>query len=201
MSIVSPLDNAYTSRMAGWTDITRAQPTDANRLLVYLGLGSNLGDRLGMLQQAIDAMHALPLTEVQRCSGVYETEPWGFTEQGRFLNCAVELRCGLGPHRLLEALLGIERALGRERTLRYGPRSIDIDILLYGAEVIDTEGLTIPHPHIAERNFVLQPLREIASDVRHPVENCTIEELAARNADAGDAVKTDLRLEASARRE
>jgi 2-amino-4-hydroxy-6-hydroxymethyldihydropteridine diphosphokinase len=154
-----------------------------------------------MLQRAIDAMRVLPLTDVQRCSGVYETEPWGFTEQGRFLNCAVELRCGLTPHRLLEALLGIERALGRERTQRYGPRGIDIDILLYGSEVIDSEGLTIPHPHMTERNFVLQPLREIASGVRHPVENRTIEELAARCADAGGAVKTDLRLEATAERE
>jgi 2-amino-4-hydroxy-6-hydroxymethyldihydropteridine diphosphokinase len=200
MSIVNLQPDAHASRLAAWKDVTQEQPAGTLRRMVYLGLGSNLGDRRAMLQRAVDELRRLPSTELLRCSGVYETEPWGMAGQGAFLNCAVELRSGLDPRTLLESLLGIERILGRERRERNGPRIIDIDILLYGAEVIEEDGLCIPHPAMTGRNFVLQPLRELAASVQHPVEAVTIEELALRCADTGGVADTGLRLETTARR-
>lgn len=165
---------------------------------VYLGLGSNLGNRLTMLQRALDALGILPGTSLLRCSRVYETAPWGYTDQDAFYNCVVALRCALPPRALMAALHAIERELGRERRVRNGPRNIDLDILLYGDGIIQQEGLTIPHPSMAERNFVLQPLREIAPDLRHPVEGLTITDMAERCSDNGAVFDTGHRLEAGA---
>jgi 2-amino-4-hydroxy-6-hydroxymethyldihydropteridine diphosphokinase len=142
---------------------------------VYLSLGSNLGDRAANLNAAINRLRSLG--EVLQVSSLYETEPVEFTAQPWFLNCAVELDTEQTAQQLIEAILEIERQMGRTRTQKKGPRSIDIDILLFGNSTIDTKGLSIPHPGLQERRFVLEPLAEIAPGVRHPALKKTIQEL------------------------
>ena len=142
---------------------------------VYLSLGSNVGDRAANLNSAIEQIRKLG--EVEAVSSFYETEPVEFTSQPWFLNCALRVNTGKMPKQLLAALLGIEQQMGRRRTQKKGPRVIDIDILLFGNSVIDTRGLTIPHPAMHARRFVLEPLTEIAPEVRHPVFKRTIREL------------------------
>lgn len=194
MSIVNLIPDEHAARLSTWAELEKPVATELLERTVYLGLGSNLGDRLGMLQRAVDALRVLAGVTVTRCSPVYETDPWGKTDQDRFLNCVAEIRTRLDPATLLDAVLGIERALGRERGERNGPRSIDVDILLYGLEVVDRPGLRIPHPFLAERNFVLQPLRDLAGGQAHPVLGLSIEELARRCPDPGGAEKTDLQI-------
>lgn len=142
---------------------------------VYLSLGSNLGDRAQNLQAAIQRLRAIG--EVVAVSGIYETEPVGNVHQPWFLNCAVNLRTEKMPRQLLAAVMEIERTLGRRRLVAKGPRTIDIDILLFGSAIVDLPTLVIPHPALHERRFVLQPLVEIATAVRHPVFKRTIREL------------------------
>jgi 2-amino-4-hydroxy-6-hydroxymethyldihydropteridine diphosphokinase len=132
---------------------------------VFLGLGSNLGDRAAFLKAALEGIAALPGTEVVRVSAFRETEPWGVADQPRFLNAVAEIRTPLAPQDLLAALKRIEREVGRTCTFRWGPREIDIDLLLFGGRRLQAPGLTLPHPHILERDFVWQPLQEIAPDV------------------------------------
>jgi 2-amino-4-hydroxy-6-hydroxymethyldihydropteridine diphosphokinase len=142
----------------------------------FVGVGSNLGDREEMLSRAVEALRALPETDVRAVSAFRDTAPVGIVDQPRFLNGAVELETGLAARTLLEALLGIERALGRDRTgvPPGGPRTIDLDLLLYGEARIEEQGLEVPHPRLHERRFVLEPLRELdpALDVpgKGPVE-------------------------------
>jgi 2-amino-4-hydroxy-6-hydroxymethyldihydropteridine diphosphokinase len=128
----------------------------------YLALGSNLGDRAGALAAAVAALRALPGTEVLAESSVYETAPVGPVPQPDYLNAAVSIRTGLGPRELLDRCLAIERDLGRVRAERWGPRTIDIDLLAYGGLRMSEPDLILPHPRIAERAFVLLPLSEIA---------------------------------------
>lgn len=157
--------------------------------LVYLGLGSNLGDRRANLESAIAQLAALGTVTAR--SSCYETEPMEVPGQPWFLNCAVALETELMPKQLLARLLEIERSLGRKRKSGQpkGPRTIDLDILLFGSSVIETAGLTIPHPALHERRFVLEPLAEIAPEARHPVFKRTVRELRdALPKDAG-AVK------------
>ena len=142
---------------------------------VYLSLGSNLGDRRDNLEKAIARL--AELGNVVAVSSLYETEPVGFTDQPWFLNCAVGLETELMPRQLLGRVLSIEQAMGRRRVRPKGPRNIDIDVLLFGNSVIDTRGLVVPHPAMHERRFVLDPLAEIAAEVRHPVFKRTIREL------------------------
>ena len=119
----------------------------------YVGLGSNLGDREGTIRAAAERLGP------HRLSPIVETEPWGYADQPRFLNAVAELETDLTPRGLLDRLLAIERELGRVRAgPRYGPRTIDLDLLLYGDETVDEPGLTVPHPRLAERLFVLEPL-------------------------------------------
>ncbi len=138
-----------------------------SEVTAYLGLGSNLGDCEDNLRQAISLLGERG--EITALSSVYETEPWGYTEQPSFLNMACGLQTALSPQQLLAVAQDVERRLGRMRTIRYGPRTIDVDILLYGDLVVDAPDLQIPHPGIPERAFVLAPLAEIASGVEHPV--------------------------------
>jgi 2-amino-4-hydroxy-6-hydroxymethyldihydropteridine diphosphokinase len=135
--------------------------------VAYIGLGSNLGDREGNLREALALL--AELGEV-RASSFRETEPVGVTDQPRFLNAAAEVSTDLPAHDLLDALLAIERDLGRDRSReeRWGPRTLDLDLLLYGDDVIDEQGLTVPHPRLAERRFVLEPLHELAPDLVLP---------------------------------
>jgi 2-amino-4-hydroxy-6-hydroxymethyldihydropteridine diphosphokinase len=153
----------------------------------YLSLGSNLGNREANLRNAISRLDSLG--KVTAVSSFYETEPVDFLDQPWFLNCVVLLETTLSPQTLLQRLLGIERALGRERLQPKGPRLIDIDVLLFGEEITDEPGLTIPHPALHERRFVLAPLAEIAPEVLHPVLKKTMRELLLSLPDRGQAVK------------
>jgi len=152
---------------------------------VYLSLGSNLGDRAANLRAAMDRLARVG--KVAAVSSFYETEPVEVTDQPWFLNCAVKLETEKMPKQLLTALLDIERQMGRRRDRKKGPRVIDLDILLFGSSVIQTKGLTVPHPAMHKRRFVLEPLAEIAPDARHPVLKQTIREL--RDAVSGQAVR------------
>jgi 2-amino-4-hydroxy-6-hydroxymethyldihydropteridine diphosphokinase len=141
----------------------------------YLSLGSNVGDRERNLRAAIERLN--DLGHVEAVSSFYETEPVEVTDQPWFINCAVKLITSRSPQDLLACVLEIERSMGRERTRPKGPRNIDIDILLYGNQVIAEPGLTIPHPSLPERMFVLAPLAEIAPELRHPTFCSTIVQL------------------------
>jgi 2-amino-4-hydroxy-6-hydroxymethyldihydropteridine diphosphokinase len=127
----------------------------------YVGIGSNMGDRLENLRTAVRDVARVPQVRFVRSSSVYETAPVGGPEQGDFLNAVVEISTDLEPHALLEALQGIESELGRVRTERFGPRTIDLDLLLYGDEEIDEPDLKVPHPRMHERAFVVVPLTEL----------------------------------------
>ena len=141
----------------------------------YLSLGSNVGDREANLRAAIDGLTAFG--KVAAVSALYETEPVELVAQPWFLNCAVKLETEKMPRQLLSGILALERKMGRRRVQKKGPRNIDIDILLFGNSVVETKGLTIPHPALHERRFVLEPLAEIAPEVRHPVLKTTAREL------------------------
>ncbi|MFZ0278951.1 MAG: 2-amino-4-hydroxy-6-hydroxymethyldihydropteridine diphosphokinase [Candidatus Sulfotelmatobacter sp.] len=143
--------------------------------LVYLSLGSNVGDREGQLRDARARLGAIG--RVVAVSSVYETEPVEFTQQPWFLNCALALETNKTPEELIAATLQIEEEIGRRRVQKKGPRSIDIDILLFDGTIIDSTDLTIPHPALQQRRFVLEPLAEIAPGVLHPVLKKTIREL------------------------
>ncbi|HEY3069455.1 MAG TPA: 2-amino-4-hydroxy-6-hydroxymethyldihydropteridine diphosphokinase [Gaiellaceae bacterium] len=135
--------------------------------LVFIGLGSNLGERAENLQMAFERLEALGRV---RASAVRETDPVGIIDQPKFLNAVAALETELAPRELLERLLEIERDLGRDRSreARWGPRTIDLDLLLYGAETIDEPGLTVPHARLAERAFVLEPLHELDPELVLP---------------------------------
>lgn len=160
---------------------------------VYLGLGSNLGDRERMLEAALGALAAHGL-RIRRVSPVYETEPQDLKEQDWFLNLVAEAETDLFPLQLLRRIGKIERQLGRTRTVAKGPRTIDIDILLYDNAVMETPQLTVPHPRLAARRFVLAPLADLAPDLRHPVSRRTVRELLAET--AGQTVRRVVRTTA-----
>jgi len=143
--------------------------------VVYLSLGSNLGDREANLRNAIERLRGVgnPVA----ISSFYETEPIDVVSQPWFLNCAVKLDTEKMPRQLITAILSLEQDMGRQRKQQKAPRTIDIDILLFGSSIIDIPSLTIPHPRMHERRFVLEPLAEIAPDARHPVFKRTIREL------------------------
>jgi 2-amino-4-hydroxy-6-hydroxymethyldihydropteridine diphosphokinase len=143
---------------------------------VYLALGANIGDREAYLRSAIDSL-GLAGIGILRESPVYETEPVGLAGQRWFLNMAVEAKTALFPMQLLARTAKIERELGRVRTVPNGPRTIDIDILLYGSAVVHTPRLEIPHPRLHERRFVLAPLADLAPDLRHPLLHKTMRQL------------------------
>jgi len=136
----------------------------------YIALGSNLGDREALLLEALRLLHAHPAVAVARVSAIYETDPVGMTDQPAFLNMAAALRTTLEPLPLLRELLAVENRLGRVRDVRWGPRTIDLDLLLYGGRTLDSEELTLPHPRMMERAFVLVPLRDVLQPRSEQVE-------------------------------
>ena len=148
-----------------------------NTHTVYLALGSNLGDRRENLRQAIASLS--PQLDIKARSFVYETDPWGFEEQPKFLNMAVKAQTYLEPEPLLKHLKRLEIALGRQASFPNGPRLIDIDILFFDDIVMDTPILTVPHPRLHERGFVLLPMMDIAPDLVHPLLKKSIRDLLA----------------------
>jgi len=143
--------------------------------IVYLSLVSNLGDRAASLRTALDKL--AQMGAVAAVSSFYETEPMDLAAQPWFLNCAAKLDTEKMPRQLIAGILALEQSMGRQRRQKNGPRIIDIDILLFGTSVIDIPSLTVPHPKLHERRFVLEPLAEIAPEVRHPVFKRTMREL------------------------
>ncbi len=144
--------------------------------IVYIGIGSNLGNREDNCKKAIGLLLENGIT-VTRLSSLIETEPWGVTDQQKFVNAAVETHTDMGPEELLAALKKIESDMGRLASARWGPRLVDLDILFYDDMVIKTDDLEIPHRYIKERGFVLKPLAEIAPEKMHPVLKKTVREL------------------------
>ena len=140
----------------------------------FIGLGSNLGEREDMIRQALEAIAALPETELLRASSLYDTEPVGEVDQPNFLNAVAEVDTNLHPHQLLWNLLLVEKRLGRVRAQRWGPRTIDLDLLLYGGEIIEEEALRVPHPELIRRAFVLVPLVELDPLLVHPATGETL---------------------------
>lgn len=145
--------------------------------IVYLALGSNLENRAANLKEAISSLS--PQMDVLAKSKIYETPPWGYTDQPKFLNQVVKVKTYLDPEPLLKHLKRLEIALGRQATFRNGPRLIDIDILFYDDLILETPTLVIPHPRLHERGFVLMPLMDIAPDLVHPVQRQSISEMLA----------------------
>ena len=143
----------------------------------WIGIGANVGDRRASIRAALDALGSLAVTSVARVSSLYDTAPWGVVSQERFLNAVVELETELAPDVLLRELAGIEDACGRVRHERWGPRTLDLDILLYGDRVIETEELVVPHPRLAQRAFVLVPLAELEPTLEVPGLGVTVEAL------------------------
>ena len=144
---------------------------------VYIALGSNMGDKEGYLRQAVKSLDMLPTSRVERVSSFLVTAPYGVTDQDEFLNGCLKLRTLLTPQELLKELHRIEQEAGRERTLRWGPRTLDLDILFYDDLILGDDDLCIPHVDMANRDFVLRPLCEIAPYFHHPVSGKTIQEM------------------------
>lgn len=157
---------------------------------VYLGLGSNMGNRMANLRDAAGLIDKT-IGKIARKSHVYETEPWGQTDQDNFLNQVLMVNTTLDPRDMLEKITLIERELGREKTEKWGPRTIDIDILFYGKRVVRDKGLDIPHPELHKRAFVLVPLMEIAPELEHPVLKQPIDELYMACKDPSEVVMLD----------
>ncbi|MDH3454089.1 MAG: 2-amino-4-hydroxy-6-hydroxymethyldihydropteridine diphosphokinase [Desulfuromonadales bacterium] len=155
----------------------------------YLGLGSNLGNRLAFLRGGRDTLVNQPGIELIQTSGVYETEAVGGpSDNPPFLNAVMQIQTSLEPDQLLETCLAVETEFGRSRSAKWAPRTLDIDILFYADQIICAEQLTIPHPRLQERAFVLAPLVEIAPDFKHPLLDQTIDELAAGRAGVAELV-------------
>jgi 2-amino-4-hydroxy-6-hydroxymethyldihydropteridine diphosphokinase len=151
----------------------------------FLCIGSNLENRVSALKAAVERLNEVPNSRVAALSSIYETEPWGKADQAAFLNQAVEIETSLEPERLLEFCQAIERGLGRQRTIRWGPRTIDIDILLYDGRITEGTALRIPHPHLRDRRFALAPLAEIAPEAPVPGTGRTVAELLETCEDRG----------------
>ena len=166
-------------------------PTANAMHLVYIGFGSNIGDRLAHIRNAIHALAEAEGITLQKISSIYETDPIGYETQAQFLNGVAAIQTSLPPLSLLHTLKDIETAVGRKHRTRWGPREIDLDILIYGDLCLQTEKLVIPHPEMHLRRFVLAPLAEIALDFVHPVLKETIQILLERLEDDKSVLKKE----------
>jgi 2-amino-4-hydroxy-6-hydroxymethyldihydropteridine diphosphokinase len=146
-------------------------------VLTYIALGSNIGDRRDYIEKATQAIDLLPECKVLEVAPIIETKPQGYTEQPNFFNTVIAVETSLTAEELLRNMLEIELQLDRKRTIRWGPRTIDIDILFYGQEIIEQSNLVIPHPRLHERDFVLIPMRSLNKDFIHPILGQTIEQI------------------------
>lgn len=153
----------------------------------YIALGSNLGDREELLRQAVEHLEQQSGVQIVKVSGIYETDPVGYTDQPAFLNMAVSVKTSLSPNELLHALFDVEQLLGRVRDIRWGPRTIDLDLLLYGDVTMDDDELTLPHPRMMERAFVLVPLRDVI-DSSHPLQDPVSASAAAALQDGKEGI-------------
>jgi 2-amino-4-hydroxy-6-hydroxymethyldihydropteridine diphosphokinase len=158
---------------------------------IFIGLGSNLGDRAKYLHRALSEMADLHQTAVVKFSSVYETEPIGVKEQPKFLNMVVEVDSTLRPDELVRELKEIEHRIGRTYSEHWGPREIDLDLLYYGGEMLNETALQVPHPEISNRRFVLVPLKEIASEFQDPLRHLSVQELLQRCSDPSAVRKTN----------
>ena len=157
----------------------------------YIGFGSNIGDRLKHIQNAIHILSKMEEITLQKISSIYKTDPVGYEAQAQFLNGAAAIQTSLSPLSLLHTLKNIETTVGRQHRIRWGPREIDLDILIYGDLCLQTEKLVVPHPEMHLRRFVLAPLAEIAPDVVHPVFQKTIQTLLERLEDDKSVLKKE----------
>jgi len=162
-----------------------ATEADSELPQVFIGVGANIGDRAGTMLRALRQIQLLQDTEIIQVSGFYNTEPVGLKEQNDFLNAVVQVRTLLSPEDLLRALQKIEQNLGRVRTIHWGPRTIDLDILCAGNVMSNTELLTLPHPELGKRRFVLAPFCELAPGFRVPGYNQTVQQLLQTTPDTG----------------
>ncbi|MCP8971156.1 2-amino-4-hydroxy-6-hydroxymethyldihydropteridine diphosphokinase [Ectobacillus ponti] len=150
------------------------------RNTAYLALGSNIGDRAAFLSEAVSSLRGHPDIQVEALSSIYETDPVGYTEQDKFLNMAVKVSTSLSPGELLAYIQETERQLGRKREIHWGPRTIDLDILLFNHENIVAENLIIPHPRMHERAFVLVPLLEINAEMKSEISDIQLDDMKRR---------------------
>lgn len=155
----------------------------ASGVICFIGLGSNMGRPLDRCREAIEYLKIMKGSQVLCCSSFYRTEPVGFLEQEWFINAVIEIRTSLAAQHLIQELQTIEGRMGRQKPVKWGPRIIDLDILLYGQEVIQTDILTVPHPELHKRRFVLEPLYEIAPYAIHPAFGVSVAGLMERLAD------------------
>lgn len=156
--------------------------------MIFIGLGSNLGDRYRLLYQAVQLLNESEAIDVLDCSSIYETDPVGYVDQDPFLNMVVAVSTTCSPHRLFEQLVRIEQKLGRKRLIKWGPRTIDLDLLIFKHMVLHDSELTIPHPRMQEREFVLVPLQEVAGKLG-AIELLEWVELSLEKLDGKDGVK------------
>ena len=161
---------------------------------IFIGLGSNLGDRAMYLHRALLELGTLPQTTVKKYSSVYETEPVGVKRQPKFLNMVVEVDSMLRPDDLVHELKEIEHRTGRTFREHWGPREIDLDLLYYGGEMLNETSLQVPHPEISNRRFVLVPLKEIAAEFQDPLRHLSVEELLQRCSDTSSVRKTNQQM-------
>jgi dihydroneopterin aldolase / 2-amino-4-hydroxy-6-hydroxymethyldihydropteridine diphosphokinase len=155
---------------------------------VVLGLGSNKGNRFLNIRKAINYIHFSKDFDILAISPVYETEPWGFKNQNNFLNCVIITLCRLSPLALLRELKIIEKKTGREKREKWREREIDIDVLFYGKKIYESKSLSIPHPQIQERNFVLEPLAKLIPEYVHPISGKKVKDIFAKSVDKGKVI-------------
>ncbi|MFJ8259941.1 2-amino-4-hydroxy-6-hydroxymethyldihydropteridine diphosphokinase [Peribacillus asahii] len=145
--------------------------------IAYLSIGSNIGNRLATFHEALRLLDGNESMNIVGCSSLYETDPVGYTDQDCFLNAVIKIFTSLSPEELLQTCLNIETKLGRKREIRWGPRTLDLDILLYNQENIETESLSVPHPRMQERAFVIVPLLELDPDIKLPNVNASLNDI------------------------